>query len=447
MSVGTTGGGSPAGVLLEVAAANRAGARTGVYSVCSANRFVLEAALAKAVADDSIVLIESTCNQVNQFGGYMGMTPAGFRDYVLGLADATGCDRRRVILGGDHLGPHVWRAEPAARAMAKARDLVRDCVLAGYAKIHLDASMRLHGDPGAQASPPDPGVAAERAAELAGAAEAAWGELPAGSSPPVYVVGTEVPVPGGELAGPQEVAVTQPRDAERTLLRSEEAFRRRGLSDAWTRVLALVVQPGADFGGEAVTGYDRRRARELVAWLEGLPWPLVFEAHSTDYQTPAALHELVSDHFAVLKVGPALTFAFREAVFALEEVERKELGGRAGAEPSRLRETLERALRADPRYWLPYAEDTADVGRAAYGLSDRARYYWARPEVERALARLLDNLSASPAAEPRAGEPGAREPAPLRAAGATSGADRPADFVRRSIIEVLAPYAAACGTG
>lgn len=38
---------------------------------------------------------------------------------------------------------------------------------------------------------------------------------------------------------------------------------------------------------------------------------LVFEAHSTDYQTKEAYKQLVHDHFAILKVGPALTFAMR----------------------------------------------------------------------------------------------------------------------------------------
>ena len=431
---------APADLLLEVAAANRAGAHTGVYSVCSANRFVLEAALAEAATDDSIVLIESTCNQVNQFGGYTGMIPAAFRDYVLALADASGCDRRRVILGGDHLGPHVWRAEPAAQAMAKARDLVRDCVLAGYTKIHLDASMRLQGDPGPAGSAPDPGLAAERAAELAGAAEAAWGELPAGSSPPVYVVGTEVPVPGGELAGPQGIVVTLPRDAERTLRQSEDAFGRRGLRDAWTRVCGLVVQPGVDFGGDTVVGYDHDAARDLVSWLEGVPWPLVFEAHSTDYQAPAALSELVADHFGFLKVGPALTFAFREAVFGLEQAECEALAGGTGAEPSHLRDTLERAMRADPQHWRPYVDNDADLDRAAFGLSDRARYYWARPDVERAIERLLDNLTG------HAGQPAADVQQQASAAPPGTGrTDRPADLIRRRVAEVLAPYAAACG--
>jgi D-tagatose-1,6-bisphosphate aldolase subunit GatZ/KbaZ len=426
-SRGHAGPASPSAILLETAAANRAGARAGVCSVCSANRLVLEAALAAAAAADSVALIESTCNQVNQFGGYTGMTPAAFREQVLALAGEAGCDPARVILGGDHLGPHVWRTEPTDQAMAKACDLVRDCVLAGYTKIHLDASMRLADDPGSPGAPPDTRLAAERAAELAAAAETAWGGLPAGSPPPVYVVGTEVPVPGGELAGAGPVAVTGPRDAERTLLASEDAFRRRGLSGAWSRVLALVVQPGVDFGGEAVTRYERERARELVAWLEGLPTPLVFEAHSTDYQTAAALRELVSDHFAVLKVGPALTFALREAVFSLEAAELATLRGRAGAAPSGVRDALEQAMRADPRHWRPYAESDDDLARAAYGLSDRARYYWAEPAVERALERLLAGV------------------APERARVGGRSTDDPSTLIRRRVGEALAPYAAACG--
>jgi D-tagatose-1,6-bisphosphate aldolase subunit GatZ/KbaZ len=96
---------TPADILLALAKANRAGVRTGAYSVCSANRFVLETALAEAARGDSVVLIESTCNQVNQFGGYTGMTPAVFRDHVFELAEAAGCDPRRVIVGGDHLSP------------------------------------------------------------------------------------------------------------------------------------------------------------------------------------------------------------------------------------------------------------------------------------------------------------------------------------------------------
>ena len=61
--------------LLDLVRANRRGERTGLYSICSAEPVVLEAGMAQAREDGSILCVESTCNQVNQFGGYTGMTP------------------------------------------------------------------------------------------------------------------------------------------------------------------------------------------------------------------------------------------------------------------------------------------------------------------------------------------------------------------------------------
>ena len=82
----------------------------------------------------------------------------------------------------------------------------------------------------------------------------------------------------------------------------------------------MVVQPGVEFGDEFVHDYRAESAQDLVKLIEGYP-NLVYEAHSTDYQTRQNLAHLVRDHFAFLKVGPALTFAFREAVFALVHME------------------------------------------------------------------------------------------------------------------------------
>ena len=125
----------------EIIRRNRDNEALGIFSVCSAHASVVEAAMRQAVKDDSMLCIESTSNQANQFGGYTGMTPAQFRDYVFSIADRVGLPNERILLGGDHLGPYPWRTEPSQSAMDKARTLVRDCVLAGYTKIHLDASM------------------------------------------------------------------------------------------------------------------------------------------------------------------------------------------------------------------------------------------------------------------------------------------------------------------
>ncbi|HYA25855.1 MAG TPA: class II D-tagatose-bisphosphate aldolase, non-catalytic subunit, partial [Terriglobales bacterium] len=306
-----------AGILKQ----NHNGRAVGVYSICSANRFVLEAGMLQAQHDDSLLLIESTSNQVNQFGGYTGQTPAEFVSFVKGIAAGMNFPAERVAFGGDHLGPHAWRTENSSSAMQKAIELVRACVLAGYTKIHLDTSMRLGGDPGDFSSPLADEVISRRAADLCRAAEDAYQQLPPGSPAPLYVIGTEVPIPGGEVLDAQAPETTRPEDVARTLQLARESFEVRGLHTAWERVIALVVQPGVEFGDATVFPYMPDKARALSRFVDehrhDKQWQGIYEAHSTDYQSPAALRQMVRDHFAILKVGPWLTFAFREAVFAL----------------------------------------------------------------------------------------------------------------------------------
>jgi len=430
-------------LLLNMVDWNRGGGRAALYSICSANRWVLEAGMMQASSDDTVICIESTCNQVNQFGGYTGMTPAGFRAFVAEVAAEMGFDEARVILGGDHLGPYVWRDAPAAAAMAKARDLVHSCVLAGYTKIHLDASMRCADDPGAADTPLDEQVVTARTVDLCAAAEAAREELSSAAPAPVYVIGSEVPVPGGEQAGEHAVAVTRVADVEQTLSLAQQAFRAAGLHSAWERVVALVVQPGVEFGDATVTPYDRRRARDLSACLK-VHGPLVYEAHSTDYQSATALWQMVKDHFAVLKVGPSLTFAMREATFALEAVERELLMGDDGATLSRLRDVLDAAMVDHPEHWRSYHRGTNEEQRLAraFSYSDRCRYYWPLPAVRDALDRLLRNLTEHPIPETLLSQ---YLPNQYRAVRSGDLTNRPDALIRHKILEVIAIYAAACG--
>jgi len=445
--------------LRQVARANHDGAPVGVPSACSAEPFVLQAALEQARDAGGVALVESTSNQVNQAGGYTGMTPAAFAGQVRDLAAGLGLAHDDIVLGGDHLGPYPWRAEPAASAMAKARELVRACVLAGYTKVHLDPSMPLADDarPSADAAGQasafalDPEIVARRTAELCRATEAAWASLPPGSPAPLYVIGTEVPAPGGEMAGDEGPAVTRAADVRAFRDLARAAFAAAGLEAAWERVLAVVVQPGLEFGDDAVFAYRPERAAELAALPDDVPG-LAYEAHSTDYQTEDALRALARDHFAVLKVGPALTFAFREALFALEEIEREVLagaaagqgGGAGGVEPSRLRETLDAAMRADPSHWRDYyrGDEDALAHSRAFSLSDRCRYYWPRPEVRGALDRLLRNLAARPIPLDLLGQHLPAQYVAVRAGGLEAS---PEALVRHRIGAVLEQYWSACG--
>jgi D-tagatose-1,6-bisphosphate aldolase subunit GatZ/KbaZ len=371
--------------LADLIEAQKRGTARGLASICSAHPWVLRAAM-RHTRPDQLLLIESTCNQVNQFGGYTGMQPADFVRAMHDRAAVHGFPIDRLILGGDHLGPSVWQHEPAISAMEKACDLIRAYVAAGYVKIHLDASMKLADD---VIGPLAIEVAAQRAAQLAQVAEEAYTHRSAGVAP-YYVIGTEVPIPGGAQEFEASVQATSVERARETLAVTQEAFRRAGLESTWERVIALVVQPGVEFGDDFILDFQPEAARDLSRFIAGER--LIYEAHSTDYQTREALRQLVVGHFAILKVGPALTFAFREAIFALALMEEELL---SADQRSHLIETLDEAMLRSPEHWRKHYMGDESTQRFArrYSYSDRLRYYWPDVQVQAALQKLLANLN------------------------------------------------------
>lgn len=373
-------------ILQEIIQAHKSGKDTGVYAVCSAHPLVIEAALQQALNDNSILLIEATSNQVDQFGGYTGMTPADFRDFVVQKAQQYQFPLARLVLGGDHLGPNRWQTQPAEEAMRHAEDLIAAYVAAGFKKIHLDCSMSCAGDP----TPLTDVIVAQRAARLAQIAEQTAKEI-FGQSDLVYVIGTEVPVPGGAAEVEDELSVTSPQDARTTIEYHLQAFQHADIADCWERVIALVVQPGVEFNHTGVIDYERDKAAQLSQVVNEYPH-MIFEAHSTDYQTELAYKELVQDHFAILKVGPALTFAMREALFNLCAIEEELV---VKSQTSNLRERLENCMRENPNHWEKYYHGNRQQQRFSriYSFSDRIRYYWPDDAVNEAQNKLFDNLS------------------------------------------------------
>jgi D-tagatose-1,6-bisphosphate aldolase subunit GatZ/KbaZ len=368
--------------MLELVRRHKSGIPVGIYSVCSAHPVVLEATLRLAQHSGSTALIESTSNQVNQDGGYTGMRPADFRERVLLLATAAGLPHDRVVLGGDHLGPNCWQHLASSTALRKAEVMVAEYVAVGFRKIHLDCSMSCADDP----SPLADSVVAARAARMCRIAEDAWTQ--AGGEAPVYIIGTEVPKPGGAAENLETLEVTDPEAVSVTLEAHRAAFAAEGLESVWPRVVGLVVQPGVEFDHHKVIDYDRQKAQRLSRRITSEP-NLVFEAHSTDYQKPSGLRSLVEDHFAILKVGPAVTFALRETLWALVDIAR-ELNRLEG---DTLKEVTVRVMRENPKYWRSYYTDAAhETFDLQYSLSDRIRYYWSVPEVQQACAVLLRRL-------------------------------------------------------
>ncbi|MDT8760276.1 D-tagatose-bisphosphate aldolase, class II, non-catalytic subunit [Sphingomonas psychrotolerans] len=372
-------------LIRDIVRRHKAGEPVGVTSVCSAHPLVIEATFRHALRTaQPLALIEATSNQVNQDGGYTGMVPEDFRNFVESIARKTGFPLDRLVLGGDHLGPNAWTALPAAEAMDKAEIMVADYVRAGFRKIHLDCSMSCADDP----VPLPERTIAERAARLCRAAEDIFSGEP--SEAPAYVIGTEVPVPGGAAEDLEELAVTTPEAAIATVDMHRDLFRDQGLDSAWERVIATVVQPGVEFDHDKVVDYRPERAVALSRAIEPVEH-LVFEAHSTDYQTEEALAALVRDHFAILKVGPGVTFALREALWALDAIEAETV---APTDRADLRAVTLVRMEAEPKNWVKYyhATGAALTRQLQYSLSDRIRYYWPDPEIAAAQARLFANL-------------------------------------------------------
>ena len=182
--------------LIHLIDLQKAGKAVGIYSACTANPLVIRACLQKAKDTHSILLVEATANQVDQYGGYTGMKPADFIQFVQKLAKEEDFDTNRLIFGGDHLGPLTFAHYEAEKAMQESEELIRQYVLAGFTKIHIDTSMKVASDPEDIRLSDE--IIANRGSRLARIAEAAYQErlkdFP-DSIHPVYVFGSEVPIP------------------------------------------------------------------------------------------------------------------------------------------------------------------------------------------------------------------------------------------------------------
>lgn len=321
------------------------------------------------------------------------MTPQKFKEFVYGIAEKVGFTTDRIFLGGDHLGPLTFASMNEKEAMEASEELVRCYVAAGFTKIHIDTSMKVaDDDPNTRLSDE---VIARRGARLARVCEDTYQELvkrEPNAIRPVYIVGSEVPIPGGAQDPNAGMQVTRVEDFKATVAAFKKAFENEHLESTWEDVIGVVVQPGVEEKDAGCTEYDRAKAAELMASIKDFP-NLVFEGHSTDYQTKYKLRELVEDGVGILKVGPGMTYAMREALFALSYMEEMMFHGRED-EASHFIEVLEKAMMAEPKNWQKHyhGDDNELWFKRKFSFSDRSRYYMPNPEVAAAKEKLIANL-------------------------------------------------------
>jgi D-tagatose-1,6-bisphosphate aldolase subunit GatZ/KbaZ len=129
-------------------------------------------------------------------------------------------------------------------------------------------------------------------------------------------------------------------------------------------------------------------------------------------------------------------------LFALETIERELV---APERRSRLRETAEAAMLADPSWWERYYGEQVEPALArAFSFSDRIRYYWPTPPVRAAQERLLENLSSVRVALPLLSQ---ALPAQFARVRAGELEPSPRALVLDHITDVLRTYRAATAPG
>ena len=196
-----------------------------------------------------------------------------------------------------------------------------------------------------------------------------------------------MPVPGGVGGEDETLSVTTPKDFKRTYSAFLDAFQKEGLEEAFSRVIAFVVQPGVEFGTDEVHEYDGEKAAALMACLKEYNG-IAYEGHSTDYQTYESLKSIASDGVRILKVGPELTFALREALLALDMIN-KELSPGEG-----FMEAMENAMKGNTVHWEKYYRGTQEHKKLMrkYSYSDRWRYYAGDAAVKEAVDALFESF-------------------------------------------------------
>jgi len=164
--------------------------KIGITTICYANKFVIEAAMIHAKKYNYELLIESTSNQVDQFGGYTGMTPNKFVDYLKSIACKISFPIDNLTFGGAHLGPNVWKNIDSNVAMKNAQEQIKAYVSSGYSKIHLDTSFILNDDKSYNGKLP-PEVITKRAAQLCKVAEVTNSSKMKDEHKLYYIIGTK----------------------------------------------------------------------------------------------------------------------------------------------------------------------------------------------------------------------------------------------------------------
>ena len=343
--------------------------KKGLPSFCTSNFDVLKIIIKFSKIHQLPVLIESTSNQVNQFGGYTGLTPATFKKKIEYIRKKEKLNKNYLLLGGDHLGPLPWKNLTEDRAMKNAGILIKKYVEAGFDKIHIDTAILCSGQKSLTRS------------KIISRCDALIKKINSNNLVnKILVVGTEVPFAGG--GDHVKTSITKLENIKKEYQMYRMIF--KTFKSLYRKTFGLVIDPGISYGNENITKSKFKNFNIKTKFSKKNNF--VFEAHSSDYQSLKDLKKLNNLNFKFIKVGPELTFYYLKAALYMEKIESKLFHKK-----SNLKKIISIRMNKNQKYWKDYYKKRSEFFKFNSYL-DRVRYYWSDKKVNNAKKMLFKNI-------------------------------------------------------
>lgn len=350
-----------------------------LFAACPNSETVIKAALRSAKRANAPIKFAATLNQVDEDGGYTGLTQSEFVEMVKIEAEAISYEGL-IIVALDHGGPWLkdqhsienWSLEETMTAVKKSLEAAID---AGYDFLHIDPTVDKTLPPG-EIIPIE--RVAERTIELIKHAENHRREK--GIAPLGYEVGTEE-VHGG-------LANLEVFDRFLSLLK--EGLEKEGLSEVWP--ILIVGKVGTDLH---TTVFDPEVAKTLAE--KAAKYGSFIKGHYTDYvENP---EEYPLSGMGAANVGPEFTEEEYNALTQLAQLEDKLKEEKLIARSSLILQVLEKEVYESKRWqkWLKGEEKGKDLydlspSRQKWLIKTGCRYIWAQPRVVASRTLLYRNL-------------------------------------------------------
>lgn len=338
-------------------------------SFCTSNEDVIETIICFCKKFRLPILIESTSNQVNQFGGYSKLTPSQFKLKIEKIASKHSLNKKEIIFGGDHLGPLPWNKYNNKLALRRGSALVKLYIKSNFKKIHVDTTMKLKNDKSLNKKK----IKDRTKTILRGLKNKRINKL-------IFVLGSEVPPAGGE-----KFKRKYKNNLFNEIVEEVKLYKSILKELKLSKELNLVVDTGMSFTDNKVYSSKKNSLKLLNKISKQMR--VKYEAHSTDYQSLKELKKLRMNNFKYLKVGPELTYYFTKAILLMSKIEDKYFKN-----TSEINKKIFETLEKKKQFWIDYYP-AKNLKKVLYGKFDRLRYYWNEPIVIKSKKKLYKNIN------------------------------------------------------